>query len=86
MPSACLHVECMTTMIQIRHVPDPLHREFKSRAAQAGMSLSDYLLAELRRIAEVPTREQIRARILSRPPIVVPESAEDAIRAERDSC
>ena len=48
-------------MIQIRHVPDPLHRELKSRAAQAGVSLSDYMLAELRRMAEVPIREAIRA-------------------------
>ena len=80
-----MHVTDMPSMIQIRHVPDPLHRELKSRAAQAGMSLSDYLLAELRRMAEVPTREEIRARIMSRPPIVVPESAEEAIRAERDA-
>lgn len=75
----------MSAMIQIRHVPDELHREFKSRAALAGMSLSDYLLAELRLIAEVPTRGQMRARIASRPPIVSSESAADAVRAERDA-
>ena len=41
-------------MIQIRNVPDALHRKIKARAAMAGMSLSDYLLAEIRKSAEVP--------------------------------
>ena len=45
----------MSKMIQIRNVPDALHRRLKARAAEAGMSLSDYLLAELRRSAERPT-------------------------------
>ena len=74
----------MTSMIQIRHVPDPLHREFKSRAAQAGMSLSDYLLGELRQVAERPTIDELRARLHSRAetaPSVVPA---EAVRAERD--
>jgi plasmid stability protein len=39
-------------MIQIRNVPEALHRKLKSRAALAGMSLSDYLLAELRQLAD----------------------------------
>ena len=39
----------MSAMIQVRNVPDALHRKLKSRAALEGMSLSDYLLAELRR-------------------------------------
>jgi plasmid stability protein len=39
-------------MIQIRNVPETLHRELKSRAALAGMSLSDYLLNEIRQVAE----------------------------------
>jgi antitoxin FitA len=45
----------MTAMIQIRNVPDALHRRLKSRAALAGMSLSDYLLGEIRQVAERPT-------------------------------
>ena len=49
----------MTTMIQIRNVPDLLHRRLKSRAALAGMSLSDYLLAEIREVAERPTIEEL---------------------------
>jgi hypothetical protein len=42
-------------MIQLRNVPDALHRTLKARAAMTGMSLSDYLLAEIREIAERPT-------------------------------
>jgi antitoxin FitA len=42
-------------MVQIRNVPEALHRRLKSRAALAGMSLSDYLLSEIRQVAERPT-------------------------------
>ena len=74
----------MSVMVQIRNMPDALHRTLKSRAAQAGMSLSDYLLAELRKSAEAPTREEFRARLASRSPVVTAESVVDIIRAERD--
>jgi antitoxin FitA len=47
-------------MIQLRNVPDALHRRLKARAAMAGMSLSDYLLAEIREIAERPTLAELR--------------------------
>ena len=50
-------------MIQIRHVPDALHRKLKDRAAQQGKSLSDYLLLEIERIAELPTLEEMKARL-----------------------
>ena len=73
------------TMIQIRNVPEGLHREFKARAARAGMSLSDYLLDELRRAAERPSVEEMRARLASRPPVELSMSSADAVRAERDS-
>jgi plasmid stability protein len=75
----------MTTMIQIRNVPTTLHRELKSRAALAGMSLSDYLLHEIRQLAERPTLDQLRARLNSRPPVVVSLAPADAVRAERDT-
>lgn len=75
----------MSVMIQIRHVPDTLHGQLKARAALAGMSLSDYLLAELKRLAERPTVAELRARLHSRTPVVTDISAADAIRAERDS-
>ena len=65
----------MAKMIQIRNVPDDLHRTLKARAAQLGMSLSDYLLSEVRRIAEQPTLEEFVARLRTRRPIGGPSSA-----------
>ena len=55
MCETCINVSHMTSMIQIRNVPSALHRRLKSRAALEGMSLSDYLLGEIRRVAERPT-------------------------------
>jgi plasmid stability protein len=74
----------MSKMIQIRNVPDALHRKLKARAATAGMSLSDYLLGQIREIAERPTREEIRARIASRSPVTLSFSPAEVIREERD--
>jgi hypothetical protein len=45
----------MPKMIQIRNVPDELHRTLKVRAAKADMTLSDYLFSEIERIAAKPT-------------------------------
>ena len=59
----------MSKMIQLRNVPDALHRTLKARAAMAGMSLSDYLLAEIREIAERPTLTELRARLHKREPV-----------------
>jgi len=75
----------MSRMIQVRNVPDSLHRILKVRAAQAGMSLSDYLLAELRKIAERPTMDELRKRLQQREPVTLPISAAQAVREERDS-
>jgi plasmid stability protein len=71
-------------MIQIRNVPDKLHRTLKSRAAQSGLSLSDYLLQHLRAAAERPTVEEVFQRIRERAPVALRESSADAVRAERD--
>lgn len=73
----------MSVMIQIRNVPEPLHRKLKVRAAEAGMSLSAYLERELERIAAKPTREEVIARIASRSRVSLPESAASVLRAER---
>ena len=73
----------MARMIQIRHVPEALHRQLKARAALAGMSLSDYLLAELRRVAERPTIDALRARLKRRPAVTPAEPPAEAVRAER---
>ena len=85
MRSTCKHVKHMSRMIQIRNVPETLHRTMKARAAQAGMSLSDYLLAELRKIAERPTMDELRKRLQQREPVRLPVSAAQMVREERDS-
>ncbi len=72
-------------MIQIRHVPEDLHRKLKARAAMAGMPLSDYLLREIRRVAEQPTIEELWARIKQRGSVELKVSAVDLIREDRDA-
>jgi antitoxin FitA len=84
MLAACFYRQSMATMIQIRNVPDALHRRLKARAALAGMSLSDYLLQEIRDVAERPTLEGLRRRLESRTKIRPSISPADAIRAQRD--
>lgn len=74
----------MTVTIQIRDVPDTLHRTLKSRAALAGMSLSDYLLNELRESAERPTLAEMRARLEERAETIPPITPAEFIRQERD--
>jgi hypothetical protein len=74
----------MGTMIQIRNVPEALHRQIKSRAALAGMSLSDYLLGEIRQIAERPTIDELRARLRSHAETAPSVPPAEAVRAERD--
>ena len=74
----------MPAMIQIRNVPDTLHRQLKSRAALAGMSLSDYLLSEIRQVAGRPTLDELRARLQQRPGMTPSVAPAQAVRAERD--
>lgn len=75
----------MPKALQIRNVPDRIHHTLKARAALAGSSLSEYLLAELRAIAERPTPEELFERIRRLGPVEVSESPADAVRAERDA-
>jgi plasmid stability protein len=74
----------MTVTIQIRNVPDALHRRLKSRAALAGKSLSDYLLDEIRFAAERPTLVEMRARLERRTTVALSMSPAQAVRLERD--
>ncbi|HEY6730409.1 MAG TPA: hypothetical protein VI039_05225 [Solirubrobacterales bacterium] len=62
MSAAQVNVVHMSKMIQIRNVPDDLHRDLKVRAALAGMSLSDYIKRELDRRRGKSTIREIRAR------------------------
>jgi antitoxin FitA len=85
MCATCIHADHMAKMVQIRHVPDALHRKLKSRAAQSGLTLSDYLLAELERLAARPTRDEMLARLHQRKRVTLKTPAAVAIREERDS-
>jgi plasmid stability protein len=75
----------MAKMIQIRHVPDALHRRLRARAALAGMTLSDYLCRELEAAAERLTPGELRERLAAAEPVRVRERPATAVRAERDS-
>jgi len=75
----------MSKMIQVRNVPDPVHRLLKSRAALAGQSLSDYLLEELTRLASLPSREEMLTRLHRRERVRLKTPAARVIREERES-
>ena len=73
------------TMVQIRNVPADFHRRLKARAAMEGMSMSDYILREIGKALERPTRQEVLERLRSRHPRRLRRSPADVIRAERDA-
>jgi antitoxin FitA len=75
----------MSKMIQLRNVPDALHRGLKVRAALAGMSLSDYLLAEIKEIADKPTLAELRTRLHERESVSARIDSTRLVREERDA-
>ena len=75
----------MSKMIQLRHVPDVLHRQLKVRAALSGLSLSDFLIREVRKIAEQPTAEEMMQRLSQRERYAGKLSPTEVLRSERDS-
>jgi plasmid stability protein len=72
-------------MVQIRNVPDALHRKLKVRAAGSGQTLSDFLLAELERLAARPTRDEMLAGLHRRKRVTLKTPAAIIIRVERES-
>ena len=84
MCSTCEYRLHMSKMIQLRNVPDALHRKLKARAAEEGLSLSDFLTREARKIAERPTNAEIRARLEALPVLELSPSPTEIIREERD--
>lgn len=80
-----MHVLFRMKTIQIRNVPDELHRALKVRAAQEGISLSDLALAELRKKADRPTRNELLDRISARTIKRSRQSPTASMRSERDS-
>jgi antitoxin FitA len=81
----CYYHLHMSKMIQLRNVPEALHRQLKARAALAGLPLSDYLIREARKLAEHPTPEEMRERLKGRAAYRGKIAASDLVRAERDS-
>jgi plasmid stability protein len=75
----------MPKMIQLRNVPDALHRSLKARAAMAGMSLSDYLLTEIKEIAERPTLAELRDRLHTRKVVNLTLNTARLVREEREA-
>jgi plasmid stability protein len=82
---ACTHARCMAKTLQIRNVPAEVHRVLKVRAAQAGMSLSEFLLQELAAVARRPTLDELLERIARREPVGKRLDSAQAVRAERES-
>jgi plasmid stability protein len=74
----------MSKMIQLRHVPDELHRKLKARAAMEGLSLSDYLLQEVERLVERPTLNDLRRRLAHRESVSPRIPPAKAVRVERE--
>ncbi len=84
MHNTCTHVARMPTMIQIRNVPDDIHRTLKSRAALAGMSLSEYLLKQLDLLVQQPTMSEYRAQLRRHRGPLLDVSIVDDLREERE--
>jgi len=73
----------MSKMIQVRNVPDRLHRELTKRAKAAGMSLTDYVQRLLEREVSRPPAKEVFARIANRPPVELSRSVAELLRDER---
>jgi len=82
---ACKYADRMPVMVQIRNVPSDLHRELKARAALEGMSLSEYLLREMRHALDRPSLDEIRKRLSRRQSVRPHPAPVAAVRAERKS-
>jgi len=75
----------MSTMVQIRNVPADFHRRLKARAATEGMSMSDYILREVRKSLDRPTREEVLDRLRERPVRRLKRQPGTLIAAERSA-
>ncbi len=74
----------MSTMVQIRNVPEETHRQLKARAALAGMSMSEFMLKELQHTLQRPTRAELMRQLERLPPVELDPSPAELIRRERD--
>lgn len=74
----------MSSMIQIRNVPDALHRQLKARAALEGISMSQFILREIQRALERPSKTEVFRRIAEQGEGYLGQPAADVLRDERD--
>jgi len=74
----------MSPMLQIKDVPEDVHRILKSRAAMAGVSLTEFARRTLVESAARPSREELRAELTSIPVVAGLEAPGDALRHTRD--
>lgn len=81
--SSSFHVILMSTMIQIRNVPEALHRQLKVRAALEGVSMSRFILREIERALARPSRRELLEAIGAGPENVLEQSPADILREER---
>jgi len=80
-----LHTRRMGILLQIRDVPEDVHRTLKARAAEAGVSLSEFVRQELARVATRPPQAELARRLRARTPVDLGgASAADVIREVRD--
>jgi antitoxin FitA len=75
----------MGVLVQIRDVPEDVHRKLKARAATSGVSLSEYLRTELARVAARPTVDELTDRVRARGPAGLDAPSEDLVRRLRDA-
>lgn len=75
----------MSTMIQIRNVPEAMHRRLKARAAMEGISMSRYVMSAIERALERPSRQEVLAAIRRQPQVILDQSPAEVLRAERDA-
>ena len=73
----------MAVVVEIRNVPEDLHRRLKERAALDGMSVSEFLLREIERALARPTREELVQRLRSHGGADLAGSVVEAVAAER---
>ncbi len=74
----------MGVLIQIRDVPDEVHRTLKARAAASGVSLTEYVRRVLERTTGYPTPEELSARIRAQGKVELSEPSEVTVRRIRD--
>ncbi|MGH9384436.1 MAG: FitA-like ribbon-helix-helix domain-containing protein [Vicinamibacterales bacterium] len=74
-----------TTMLQIRNIPSEFHRRLKARAAIEGMTMSDYVLREIGKSLDRPTRQEVLDRLRGGPVRRLKRSPAEVIRAEREA-